>query len=491
MHVELVIDLEHLGRELGEELGRETPVFPSLGKIALLWRNLGLSVSQMHVVMPGHSLSSPVQASMQEERAKQWWQTESVYLEDEDFDVNIVHSSITDEGPVGHEALVVTTALARSDQPATEVGLVVVMSNAPSATVAVSHARGAAVMVASTSSHSRLAHICLDPSWMAGLTNRLATLSMPDVTVHNGTPARDGIPIGTPYGSLLGRDDEVAQLPSFAESAVVLDREFFTITSSGTEVVPSSAGVATMVQMLGLGELVHVETADESIEPELSEVTLLATLYRLATDHPDAPIIIASSRPALVVATSDLDTFSLSNQRRFLRLCLPARTGLFDESTFHGTNTTPRVLLEQSLSEPLFADDDTTIMAPTIHDREDDGASSPTLVLFTNPNNAREISADWRTSTGRRFLALGPDVLVATPADDVDAEPLPVSLGGCTDFALRRPDLQEGSVVEGILDTTRQRWIVLSDPIERRAMVRSASGYDTDETPLADSREAA
>lgn len=491
MHVELVIDLEQVGHDLGKELGRDTPVFPSLGKIALLWHNLGLHVSKMHVVMPGHSLSSPVQPSIQEERARTWWETESIYLEDEDFDVNIIHSSITDEGPVGHEGLVVTTALARSDEPATEVGLVVIMSNAPSAAIAVSHARGAAVMLASTTAHPRLAHICLDPSWMAGLANRLADLSMPDVTVHNGTPERNGTPIGTPYGSLLGRDGDVAQLPSFAESAVILDPEHFAISSSGAELTPSSTGLATTVQMLGLGRLAHVVTAKENDDSILAEVTLLATLYRFAADHPDAPIIVASSRPALVVATSDLDTFSLSNQRRFLRLCLPGRTGLFDESTFLGTNTTPRVLLEQSLSDPLFAGDDSTIVAPTINDRDGDGSSSPTVVLFSNPNTAREVTADWRTSTGRRFLSLGTDVLVATPADELDADPLPVSLGGCTDFARRRPDLHEGSIVEGILDTTRQRWIVLSDPIERRALVRSASNYDTSDDSQNDHLRAA
>lgn len=480
VHAELVIDLHDVGVVAAESLERDDHVLPSLGKIATMWRTLGIDVTAMHVVKPGYSLRSSPVTTVEESRATTWWETESVFLEDEGFDVEIVHSAVGEDGFVGHEALVVTTALRRSDALGDDDAdaIVIVMSNAAAVAPAVTHARGVPVMLAGTEVvDPSLAHALLDAEWFASFANRFADLPISDVELRDGHPWRDDQSISTPFTSLLGRDTSLASLPTMAESAVLFDADYFGVAEASLEATPTPTGVASVVRLLGLGELVHVEPATDGPESTV-ETTLVATLYRFAADHPELPIIVASNRPGVVVATSDLAAFGLRNARRFLRLCLPFRKSTFDESAFSGHLTAPRVVLERSLSEPLFAEDDASVRAPSVDDRGDDHSSSPSLILFANPNTAREDSTNWREATGRRFITLGDAVLDARPADQPEAEALPVSLGGCTDFSIRRPDLEPGSIVEAILDTTRQRWLIVSDPIERRTEVRALEASD-------------
>lgn len=478
MHAELVIDLNELGLDVGKAMGREGAVLPSLGKVASLWAALGVEVDAMHIVVPGYSVRSSGLPSFSEVHAETWWETESVFLEDEDFDVHVVLSAVGDEGPVGQTSLVATTALRRSDQlaadPATDGSIVIVMTNAPEASVAVSYARGVPVMLAGTAVPSTaLAFARLDSAWMGMIANRFAPLSLPEIELRNGRPWANGAAICTPLGSVLGRDEAVASLPAQAESVVIHDPEFFTVPDESAEATPQAAGVASVVEVLGMGELVHVDSPPEGTPEALVETTLVAAMYRYATDHPKTPIIIASGRPGLVVVASDLETYGLINVRRFLRLCFPSRESTFNEETFGDRVMAPRVLLERSLSEPLFAEDDASIhsVSPTETDHGRQG--SPTLVLYTNPNDTRETTQEWRQATGRRFVMLGSEVTEAVPADEPYGDFLPVSLGGSTDFSLRRPDLHPGSIVEAVLDTSRQRWIIVSDPVERRAVARA------------------
>ena len=148
MHAELVIDLNEVGSDVGKALGRDTAVLPSLGKVATLWRALGVDVTAMHVVVPGYSVRSSGHPSFSELHARTWWETESVFLDDETFDVHIVLSAVGDDGAVAQQSLVTTTALRRSDGLAADSvegdAIVIVMTNSPAATVAVSHARGGA-----------------------------------------------------------------------------------------------------------------------------------------------------------------------------------------------------------------------------------------------------------------------------------------------------------------------------------------------------------
>ncbi len=478
MHAELVIDLNEVGSDVGKALGRDTAVLPSLGKVATLWKALGVDVTAMHVVVPGYSVRSSGQPSFSELHARTWWETESVFLDDETFDVHIVLSAVGDDGPVAQQSLVATTALRRSDELAADSAegdaIVIVMTNSPDATVAISHARGVPVMLAGTiEPTTEISHARLDLQWMAMLANRFAPLSLGDVKLRNGQPWRNGKAICHSFSSTLGRDESVAILPSFAESVVIHDPDHFSVADDPLDATPGASGIASVVEVLGLGELVHVEglTTDAASE-SLAETALVGTMYRYAADHPDTPIIIASGRPGFVVVASDLDTYGLINPRRFLRLCLPVRDSTFNEEAFDGRRMAARVLLERSLSEPLFAEDDSSIHSVSLHESDSARASSPTLVLFTNPNNSRETTHEWRHTSSRRFLMLGAEVTEAVPADEPAGDFLPVSLGGSTDFSLRRPDLHPGSIVEGILDKNRQRWIIVSDPIERRAVAR-------------------
>lgn len=477
MHAELVIDLNEVGFDVGKALGRDAAVLPSLGKVATLWKALGVDVTAMHVVVPGYSVRSSGQPSFSELDARTWWATESVFLADETFDVHIVLSAVGDDGAVAQQSLVTTTALRRSDELAEDSAdgdaIVIVMTNSPDAMVAVSHARGVPVMLAGTiEPTTEISHTRLDLEWMTMLANRFAPFSLAGVELRNGHPWRNGKAICSSFVSTLGRDESLANLPSFAESVVIHDPDHFSVAGP-LDATPGASGIASVVEVLGLGELVHVEgPTTETASESLAETVLVATMYRYAADNPDTPIIIASGRPGLVVVASDLDAYGLINPRRFLRLCLPVRDSTFNEEAFDGRRMAARVLLERSLSEPLFADDDSSIHSVSLHESDSARASSPTLVLFTNPNNSRETTHEWRHTTSRRFLMLGAEVTEAVPADEPAGEFLPVSLGGSTDFALRRPDLHPGSIVEGILDTDRQRWIIVSDPIERRAVAR-------------------
>lgn len=482
MRAELVIDLNEVGSVVGKALGRDGAVLPSLGKIAALWDLLGVEVAAMHVVAPGQSLRASGQPSFNELSATSWWETESVFLTDEAFDVHVVFSAVGEEGPVAQQSLVTTTALRRSDELANDdpdqvdgAAMVIVMTNAPEAQLAVSHARGVPVMLAGTATPTTdISHASLELEWMAMLANRFAPLALPDVELRHGQPRKRGKAICAPFDSTLGRDESAAVLPPLAESIVIHDPEHFSVDDDDADATPGASGIASVVTVLGLGERVHVETFNHEAETERrAETELIATMYRYANDHPNTPIIIASGRPCLVAVASDLDAYGLINERRFLRLCLPVRDSTFNEAGFDGQRMAPRVLLERSLSEPLFAEDDSSIHSVSLHESNVGHATSPTLVLFTNPHRARETTQEWRHSTGRRFLMLGPDVTEAVPADEPDGDFLPVSLGGSTDFALRRPDLHPGSIVEGVLDTNRQRWIVVSDPIERRAVARA------------------
>lgn len=485
MFAELVIDLDVVGDDVGKAMGRDSAVLPSMIKIVQLWRSLGVEVSAIHLVVAGYSLRTSGRPSFEEHHVGTWWETETASVEENGLDVTIVPSAVNDEGPVGNDALVVTTALRRSDELVEDsdspASLVIVMSNSEAVAPAVTHARGVPVMLADTEAvDAELAHAHLDLSWMGMLANRYSPLELPDVELRDGRPWRGNDPICTSFDSLLGRDDSAATLPAFAASVVLFDPEHFAVHDGETDAIPDPLGVAAVVQMLGLGELVHVETPSEESSPELVEASFVATMYRFAKDNPDTPIIVASSRPGVVVATSDLEAYGLINARRFLRLCLPHRDEVFNEMALTGRQSASRVIVERSLSEPLFAEEDTTIRSASLDEEESDRSASPTLFLFTNPAVTRETSHTWRAATRRRFLVLSEDVLGAKPADQLDDQPLPVSLGGCTDFRIRRPNLQAGSIVEGILDTTRERWIVVSDPIERREVARTLSGSDYD-----------
>jgi len=478
MQAELVIDLNQLGDDAGKALGRDVAVFPSLNKVAAMWSALGVEVTAMHLITPGYSIRSSETPNFGAIHAATWWETESVFIEDAPFDAHISFCALGDDGPIGLHSLVVATALQRSDvmdqSGVEEEEMVIVMSNSAAVAPAVTHARGAPVMIAGTIvPDSGLSHARLDLSWMGMLTNRFAAFSIPDIELRKGRPWADGVAVCTPYGGTEGREPNTGVLPSFAASVAIFDPEFFSVFENYGEFTPDAAGVALVVHTLGLGELVHVEVASQDSTPDLAESRLVAAMYRYSHDHPDAPIVVASGRPGLIVATSDLEGYGLINERRFLRLCLPIRESTFNETAFEGRNAAARVVIERSLSEPLFAEGEEP--TPSLVQTAKARPSSPTLILYTNPKTAKEASTNWRQSTQRRFLMMGANSTEAVPADTPDGQFLPVSLGGCTDFSLRRPDLRAGCVVEGILDASGERWIIVSDPIERRHAERQTA----------------
>lgn len=470
MLAELIVDLPNLGDAIGKAAGRDARLFPGLTNLAKMWSALGIEVDSFHLVTPGqHHDSGP--AEFAELHARAWWEAEQVFVDDEAFSVEF-HTYPSKAAHVAHDALVTTTALRRSDALAAGDGdadLVVVMSDSPHVAPAVTHASGAPVMLASTVVHDPgLSHIKLQSEWFAELHMRLASITLPDVQFTNGRPTRHGAGIATPFGGLEGRRSWLTKMSRFAKSIALYDPDRFAIISSGSEspavATPDPTGIAATVQLLGMGELVHVEVADPT-DPHI-DVSIVATMYRFAADYPDVPISIVSTRDSIIAATSDLNAFSIPNPRRVLRLCVPEREQTFDESVFAGATAAARIVLEHSQSAALFSGDvDTTNHHVQL-------SNSPVLTLWSNPDNAKKETADWRDKTQRRFLMMGADGTDATPADTSVGPVLPISLGGCTDFTARPPVFRAGSIVEGVLSPDGTRWLIVSDPVERRQRQR-------------------
>lgn len=496
MRAELILDLHGVGADVGRARGRDVSVFPALGNVGRLWRHLGVDITSMHVVTPGVPARDDSDTkTFGELHTAAWWKTEEVFLEDQTFDATLSFCALGDDDPVGLDELVTTLALSRSDALAesSDADLVIVMSNSPEVAPAVTHARGVPVMIAGTIvADSGLSHARLDLSWMGLLKDRFASFKLNDVELRDGRPWSNGVAICTPFDRTDGRDTQVAKLPKFAESIALFDPEYFHLEDHAAS--PDDAGLASVIHTLGLGTLVHIDDISTH-DPKMANTTSIAALYRYCADNPDAPIVIASARPGIIAATSALDTYRISNPERVLRLCLPEREQWFDEAGFVTSRAACRIVVERTLSEPLFGEDEDPSQATGAADGpaltllqggEDDSeamrrSTSPTLVLYANPNTIRDDSEQWRQSRQRRFLLLGANGAEATPAHHGDGTFLPISLGGCTDFALRRPAIRPGCVVEGVLNATGDRWVVVSDPIERRRSSRAAAARSTHE----------
>ena len=496
MRAELILDLHGVGADVGRARGRDVSVFPALGNIGQLWRHLGVDISAIHVVAPGSSSHDNSGATtFGELHTAAWWKTEEVFLEDQQFEASLSFCALGEDGPVGLNELVTTIALSRSDALAdsSDADLVIVMSNSPDVAPAVTYARGVPVMIAGTIiPDSGLSHARLDLSWMGLLKDRFASFKLNDVELRDGRPWSNGVAICTPFGRTDGRDLSVGGLPSFTESIALFDPEHFRLEDHA--VSPDDAGIASVVHTLGLGTLVHIEDVSTH-RAKTANTTSAAALYRYAADNPDSPIVVASARPGLIAVTSALDSYRISNPERILRLCLPEREHWFDEAGFASARPACRIVIERTLTEPLFGEDEdrtatSDVDGPTLtllQGGEDDSkamrrSTSPTLVLYANPNTIRDDSEQWRESRQRRFLLLGANGAEATPANHGDGTFLPISLGGCTDFALRRPPIRPGCVVEGVLNSSGDRWVVVSDPIERRRSSRANAPSATSAT---------
>lgn len=479
MRAELIVDLHDLGTDVGRALGRDVAVLPSLGNVSAMWNQLGIDVTAMHIV-------ASTDDSFSGHHTDAWWATEEVFLDDQDFEVELLRCPHGIEGPVALHDLVVTSALRRSDELAADDAndtIVIVMSNAASVASAVTHARGVPVMIAATIIHdSGLAHTRLDLSWMGLMKDRFAVISLSDVELRNGRPWLGDVAVSTPYAGTEGRDETAATLPSFAESIAIFDPEYFNVKDSSGSASPGDVGLAAVVHTLGLGSLVHIDDVSGYAD---RKTEVAASLYRFAADHPDAPIVVASTRPSIIAITSDLAGYGIPQPERVLRLCLPERESTYDEASFATSSAACRIVIERSLTEPLFIDDDIALDDEDADERHlqlvtGDGdvapvrQPSPTLKLYANPNTIREESGQWREANKRRFLMLGASGAEATPADANDGSFLPISLGGCTDFTVRRPALRPGCIVEGVLHPDGDRWLIVSDPIERRRRRRPA-----------------
>jgi len=200
IQAELVIDLNQLGDDVGGALGRDVAVLPSLNKVAAMWSALGVEVTTMHLISPGHSIRSSERPDFGEIHLATWRETESVFIEDASFDAHISFCALGDDGPIGLHPLVVATALQRSyvmAQSGSEEAMVIVMSNSAAVALAVTHARGVPVMIAGTTiPDSGLSLARLNLSWMGILTNRFAAFSINNIELQNGRASTRRTPAG-------------------------------------------------------------------------------------------------------------------------------------------------------------------------------------------------------------------------------------------------------------------------------------------------------
>lgn len=472
MRAELVVDLSDLGEAIGRASGRSVSVLPSLASIRRMWTHLGIEVTKMHIVAADFQPRAEYEASFNDLHAKAWWESERVFVEDEPFSVSFNHFA-SPAGDIARDALVVTTALSRSDalSAADSDKLVIVMSNRAGAEPAVTHAQGVPVMVAGTViTDPALAHVRLDVEWLSDLNARHSAMELAGVELRAGRPWHGHGAVATPYGGIEGRLDTDWSVSGFAKSIAIYDPSTFSLGPAGStseDMAPDAAGIATTIQRLGLGELVHVHTIDGS-DP-VTATASVATLYRYAADYPENAIIVASTRDALIMATSDLVSYSMPNPQRFIRLCVLEREITFDEEVYAHDRSACRMVLEQSQSSVLFTKQE---------ESEIETSDRAVLTLVGNPNTVREDAVEWRKQSQRQFLMLGPDGAVASPTEQSSGNPLPVSLGGCSDFAARHPRLRPGAVVEGVRSHDGERWVIVSDPVERRRLQRDVTGDD-------------
>lgn len=482
MFAELIVDLSDLGGSISKASGQSVTALPKLTSLARLWRQLGIEVSAMHIVAPDFVARGEETQDFESLNAKAWWKSEQVFLDVESFEVRLLHYPPV-AGQVACDALVVTTALERSDALQDHAGdhLVIVMSNRSHASPAVTHASGVPVMIAgNTITDPGLAHVRLDDDWLRNLEGRHSTMEIDGVELRDGRPWNGNEAIATPYGGLEGRQNTDWSVSSFAHSIAIFDPTAFSLRGANPNdpgVVPNPPALAKTIQRLGLGEMVHIETIDPG-EHDV-DTSAVAKLYRYAADYPDAAIIVASARDSLIAATSDLTTYSITNPARILRMCVLHRNITFDESVYANDRSACRVVLEQSQSELLFDQDMSLLFADgeTEAERVQPGA----LTLVGNPNTIRQDAVEWRRESNRRYLMLGSNGETAVPADSREDQPLPISLGGCSDFVARAPRLRPGLIVEGVRSNDGERWLIVSDPIERRRARRSEDTPDVED----------
>lgn len=470
MLAELVVDLSDLGDSIGDASGRSIATLPKLSSLARMWQRLGVEVTAIHLVAPDFSSRDNSPMAFDALHTQAWWKSEQVFLEPHSPEISFVHYPPI--GKAAADALVVTTALSRSDALAelrTD-RLIIVMSNRPGVAPAVTHAQGVPVMIAGTSiADPALAHIRLDPEWLRHMHARHSTMELDGLDLRAGRPWCRDQAISTPYGGLEGRLAKDWSVSGFAKSIAVFDPSAFSLDgsdiSSGT--APTPEALATTIERLGLGELVHIDTIDGN-SPHV-DTTSVATLYRYAADYPDMTIIVASARETLISATSDLLTYAMDNPRRFLRLCVLQREVTFNESVYANDFAACRMVLEKSQSELLF---DTSVVPDMAQ------GNRASLTLVGNPDTVRQDAAQWRKQSQRRLLMLGADGQAAGPAEALSEAFLPVSLGGCSDFTARHPRLRPGAIVEGVRSLDGERWIIVSDPLERRRWSRTQPSGD-------------
>ena len=469
MRAELVVDLSDLGQAIGKSSGRSVSVMPSLANLRRLWSHLGVDVTAMHIVAPDFTPRTDYEVPFGDLHAKAWWTSEQLFIEGEPFSVSLHHfaSPATD---TARDALVVTTALSRSDSLAStgDDALIIVMSNRQGAAPAVTHARGVPVMIAGTLiTDPGLAHVRLETQWLSDLNARHSVATPEGVELRAGRPWHHNKAIATPYGGIEGRLDTDWEVSAFAKSIAIFDPSTFSLGPAGspTEITaPGATSLAATIQHLGLGELVHVHTIDG--DDPVAATAAVATLYRYGADHRDQAIIVASTRDSLIIVTSDLNGYSMPNPKRFIRLCVLEREVTFDEEVYAHDRGACRMVLEQSQSSLLFSQSEESELE--IDDER-------VLTLVGNPNTARQDAVAWRKQSQRQFLILGPDGAVASPAEESAGSALPVSLGGCSDFAARGPRLRPGAIVEGVRSQDGERWVIVSDPIERRKSRRDSA----------------
>lgn len=451
MRAELIIDLNDLGLAIGRAKGSPIAVYPALNRLAEMWATFDVDVVEMYLVSTGPGIDQPRTA--EELFFDAWWKTESLLNADASFTIHHLTCARQPGSPVvplGLDGLMVNTALSRSDVLACETDhddlSVIVMSNSPFMTNAVTYARGVPVVLAGTTiPDPDLAHVRLESDPLALLSTR---------TLVDAAPAAEEIALaGRFVPTTNGRRTDIGKLPEDAGSVVLFDPRHFPLPSSSTdgEATPSvGAGIMTAVETLGLGTSAHLVELDI----DRSEADVFAVLYRYANDHRNLPIVIASTCPNVIAAAADLKNYHIPNPRRVQRLCTPERMNTFDDTPYLGSRAASRVVIEQRV----------------LHLLENPVASRP-----PTQDEQREATGEWRRNNERRYVLLGAHGKEATPADSADGNFLPLNIDSCTDFTLRPPALRPGLVVEAVLNEAGTEWTVVSDAIERRRRRRDES----------------
>ena len=481
----LVCDVVYVGREVAKRFERRGPVFPRLLALQALFEDLKIQLTGIDLIVPGESTfpdETPVDTALFEA----WWAIESAWADQILGDVNL-HSAVVDGARPTSPALATLCALRRSDELAIsgDADIVITMTSTVEANHAITYARGVPVLHATSNVKHADAHIQLDVSWLDRLALR-ASASELESSIVDGRIVIGGEPVSSHLLTPLGRDEGTAMLNTADRGAIIAaESELLKRLSPETtdsdettlwheEVRLETERLAELSKFLKLGED-STAFVVEDLDTSEVESHLIALLYRVAHDYETINTTFFTWLPGVLQVTTRLDVYDFPHAAQFTRLLVPDSALTLAErapNAYHGYRRhlgARRVVIGSEAIDVLLdrpSNQLTVIRDPDVFDWQ---ATEEAVQL---PMAEAPIEGFGITGT-RMFIMVDAEEHIGVPAADMDGTWLPLSIPSVAEFRVSPPELRGGDVVECVLNPRGTAWVIMSDPTERRSVVRS------------------